>query len=75
MHAITTNPSEPVEHDVTFHNVTITIRAADGPSAYSQLCSVLGTLESDWTTDTYAILDEAGHVIEEGATDALWPDR
>lgn len=24
--------------DVTFHNVTITINAADGPSAYTALC-------------------------------------
>lgn len=23
----------------------------------------------------YAILDKAGHVTEEGATDALWPER
>jgi hypothetical protein len=71
----TTHPPEPAQHDVTFHNVTITIRATDGRSAYSELCSVLGTLESEWISDTYAIVDDAGRVIEEGATDALWPDR
>lgn len=60
-------------HDVTFHNVTITINAADGPSAYTALCEALGTLESEWVTDTYTIYDDHGVELEEGSTEALWP--
>ena len=60
-------------HDVTFHNVTITINAVDGPSAYAALCEALGTLESEWVTDTYTIHDEHGGELEEGSTEALWP--
>lgn len=60
-------------HDVTFHNVTITINAADGPSAYALLCEALGTLESEWVTDTYTIHDNNGGELEEGNTEALWP--
>lgn len=37
-------------HDVTFHNVTITINAVDGPSAYVLLCEALYTLQSEWVT-------------------------
>ncbi|MEA2235400.1 MAG: hypothetical protein QOC81_124 [Thermoanaerobaculia bacterium] len=59
--------------DVTFHNVTITINATDGASAYTALCDALGPLESEWVTDTYTIYDEEGHEVEAGSTDALWP--
>jgi hypothetical protein len=38
--------------DVTFHNVTITINAADGASAYTALCDALGPLQSEWVTAT-----------------------
>ncbi len=59
--------------DVTFHNVTITINAADGSSAYTALCDALGTLHSEWVTDTYTIYDEEGREVEKGNTEALWP--
>jgi hypothetical protein len=61
--------------DVTFHNVTITINAADGASAYTALCDALGPLESEWVTDRYTIYDEEGHEVEAGSTDALWPQE
>lgn len=57
--------------DVTFHNVTITINAADGPSAYTALCDALGPFQSD----TYTIYNEEGREIEEGSTEALWPEE
>jgi hypothetical protein len=59
--------------DVTFQNVTITINAADGPSAYTALCDALGPLPSAWVTDTYTIYNKEGREIEEGSTEALWP--
>jgi hypothetical protein len=65
----------PALHEVTFYNVTITIPATDGPRAYAELCTVLGTVAGEWVTDTYEIHDESGRVIEEGETDALWPER
>lgn len=64
---------DPPLRDVTFHNVTIRVSAADAPSAYAALCTALGTLDTEWITDTYTIHDEDGGQIEEGTTDALWP--
>lgn len=47
--------------DITFHNVTITIRAATPHLAYDALCAALDTLKAEWETDTYSIDNRDEH--------------
>ena len=59
--------------DVTFHNVTITVLADDGPSAYAALCAALGTLDCEWITNTFTVTTDGGTVSDPESTDVLWP--
>jgi hypothetical protein len=58
--------------DVTFHNVTITILAEDGPRAYAALSTALGTIDCDWITDTFTVITD-GAASDPESTDILWP--
>lgn len=59
--------------DVTFHDVTITVNADDGPHAYAALCAALGTIDCEWITTTFTITTEDGAVSEPEETNVLWP--
>lgn len=55
---------------VTFHNVTIAIRAKDGKAAYAALCNQLAKHDWDWYSDTYTIEDGPVHRV----TAELFPE-
>lgn len=39
---------------ITFHNVTIAIRAETAEGAYRKLCDQLAVNDGDWWSDTYS---------------------
>jgi hypothetical protein len=56
-------------HETSFQNVTITIQAPTSREAYDRLCTVLASIEAEWTTDTFFV--DGG---EDRCTSELWPD-
>ncbi len=55
--------------ETSFQNVTITIQAPTSREAYDKLCTVLASIDAEWTTDTFFV--DGG---EERCTSELWPD-
>ena len=55
--------------ETSFQNVTITIQAATPGEAYEKLCTVLASIDAEWTTDTFSIDDCVDRYTSE-----LWPD-
>ena len=56
-------------HETSFQNVIITIQAPTSREAYDKLCTVLASIDAEWTTDTFCV--NGG---EERCTSELWPD-
>jgi hypothetical protein len=55
--------------ETSFQNVTITIQAPTSREAYDKLCTVLASIDAEWTTDTFFV--DGG---EDRCTSELWSD-
>jgi transposase-like protein len=55
--------------ETSFQNVTITIQTATPREAYEKLCTVLASIDAEWTTDRFSV--DGG---EDRCTSELWPD-
>src|ERR1039458_2894941 len=55
--------------ETSFQNVTITIQVATPREAYEKLCTVLASIDAEWTTDTFSVGGGEDHCTSE-----LWPD-
>ena len=55
--------------ETSFQNVTITIQGPTSREAYDKLCTVLASIDAEWTTDTFSV--DGG---EDRCTSELWPD-
>ena len=55
--------------ETSFQNVTITIQVAPPREAYEKLCTVLASIDAEFTTDTFCV---GGG--EDRCTSELWPD-
>jgi hypothetical protein len=55
--------------ETSFQNVTITIQTVTPREAYEKLCTVLASIDAEWTTDTFSV--DGG---EDRCTSELWSD-